>query len=260
MRNTIIERLRGGQSVRVMHLLGLASPKMLEIAATVGHLHGVWIDQEHNGLSHGELEVLLMACRATGLDAIARVPLTDYATVMRPMEAGCSGVMIAQVRTLDEVQRAVQWAKYPPQGLRGMYGLTFEAGYGAVGMAEHVERANRERWLAVQIETAEAVEIADQIAATDGVDLLFVGPADLSVTLGVPGEFLHPKCVDALQRVSAAAKKSGKSWGALCPTVEHARKCRELGCQFFDLFGDIECVREGFKVLESRFSEFMGEE
>lgn len=259
MPNTIIERLRSGQLVRVMHLLGLANPKMLEIAAMVGHLHGVWIDQEHNGLTHGELEVLLMSCRATGLDAIARVPPTDYATVMRPMEAGCSGVMIAQVRTLDEVERAVEWVKYPPRGIRGMYGLTFEAGYGNVDMATHVERANRERWLAVQIETAEAVEIVGQIAATEGVDLLFVGPADLSVTLGVPGEFLHPKCVDALERVSAATKKAGKWWGALCPSVEHARKCRELGCQFFDIFGDIECVREGFKALESQFAEFMGD-
>jgi 2-dehydro-3-deoxyglucarate aldolase/4-hydroxy-2-oxoheptanedioate aldolase len=243
-----------------MHLLGLSSPKFLEVAAAFGNFHGVWIDQEHSDLPHADLEVLLMACRASGVDAFARVPPTDYATIMRPMEAGCSGVMIAQVRTLAEVEQAVKWAKYPPQGVRGLFGRTFEADYGKIDMATHVARSNRERWVAIQIETAEAVEIVDQIAATEGVDHLFVGPADLALTLGVPGQPLHAKCVAALERVSAATKKAGKSWGTLSPTPEHARKCRELGCQLFSIFGDIESVREGLKTIESKFPELMGED
>lgn len=257
MSNAIIERLRAGQIVRTMHLLGLSSPKMLEVAAAYGNFHGVWIDQEHSDLPHATMEVMLMACRASGVDAFARVAPTDYATIMRPMEAGCSGVMIAQVRTLEEVERAVGWAKYPPRGVRGMFGRTYEAEYGHVDMATHVARANRERWVAIQIETAEAVEIVDQIAACEGVDWLFVGPADLSVTLGVPGDLLHPKCVAALEMVSAAVKKAGKSWGTLSPTPEHAHKCRELGCQLFSIYGDIECVREGLKTIETRFPELM---
>lgn len=257
MSSVIIERLRSGQLVRVMHFVGLSSPKYVEVAARLGNFHGVWIDQEHSDLPHADMELILMACRATGMDAFARVPPTDYATIMRPLEAGCSGVMVAQVRTLEEVQQAVQWAKYPPRGLRGMFGLTFEAGYGKVDMATHVERANRQRWVAIQIETAEAVEIVEQIATTEGVDWLFVGPADLSVTLGVPGDFLHPKCVAALERVAAAVKKAGKSWGTLSPTPEHARKCRELGCQLFSIFGDVECIREGLEAIEAKFPELM---
>jgi len=257
MSNVIIERLRSGQIVRTMHLLSLSSPKFLEVAATFGNFHGVWIDQEHSDLPHADMEMILMACRATGIDAFARVAPTDYATIMRPMEAGCSGVMIAQVRTLEEVERAVQWAKYPPQGVRGLFGRTYEAEYGKIDMATHVARANRERWVAIQIETAEAVEIVDEIAATEGVDWLFVGPADLALTLGVPGEPLHPKCVAALERVSAAVKKAGKSWGTLCPTPEHAHKCRELGCQLFSIYGDIECVREGLFATKAKFPELM---
>lgn len=257
MTDTIIKRLRAGQLVRVMHFTGLSSPKLVEVAGILGNLHGLWIDQEHSAVSHSQLELMLMACRAVGLDAFARVPPTDYATIMRPMEAGCSGVMIAQVRALEEVQRSVAWAKYPPKGIRGMFGHTVEAGYGTVEMGQHAANANRDRWLAIQIETAEAVEIIDQIAATEGVDHLFVGPADLSVTLGVPGEYLHPKCVSALERVSAAAKKSGKSWGILSNDPTHVRKCRELGCQLFSIFGDLECFRAGLKAAEERFADIM---
>jgi 4-hydroxy-2-oxoheptanedioate aldolase len=257
MPNTIIQRLRDGQLVRVMLFSGLASPKLIEIAGIVGNFHGLWIDQEHSAVPHSQLELMLMASRAVGLDAFARVPPTDYATVMRPMEAGCSGVMIAQVRTLAEVEQAVQWAKYPPQGIRGLFSSTVESRYGKVDMGTHITNANRDRWLSIQIETTEAVEIADEIAATEGVDWLFVGPADLSVALGVPGQFLHPKCIAALERVSAACKRAGKHWGVLSKDAEHARTCRELGCQLFSIFGDIECFRAGLKALEERFADIM---
>lgn len=255
MASTIIDRLRSGQIVRTMHITGVVKPRAIEMLGLLGQFHGAWIDQEHSAIGHQELESLLIACRAAGLDAFSRVPPTDYCTVMRPMEAGCSGVMIAQVRTLDEVRQSVRWAKYPPQGIRGFFGSNYETGYGRTDMATHVSAANRDRWLAIQIETPEAVEIADQIAAQEGVDWLFVGPADLSVTLGVPGDFLHPKCIDALKRVDAAVKKAGKSWGTLSRDPEHARRCRELGCQLFSVFGDVDCLRVGLDTLEKRFAE-----
>ena len=124
-------------------------------------------------------------------------------------------------------------------------------------MATHVATANRDRWLAIQIETFEAVGIVDEIAATDGVDWLFVGPADLSVTLGVPGEFLHARCIEALERVARASKKAGKAWGTLSRDVAHARKCRELGCQLFSIFGDVDCLRVGLHAIEQQFADFM---
>jgi 2-dehydro-3-deoxyglucarate aldolase/4-hydroxy-2-oxoheptanedioate aldolase len=255
MPNTIIERLRNGQIVRTMHATGFVKPRAIEMLGLMGSFHGIWIDQEHAAISHAELDAMLIACRAAGLDAFSRVPPTDYCTVMRPMEVGCSGVMIAQVRALAEVRQAIQWTKYPPRGIRGYFGLNYETRFGSTDMATHVANANRDRWLAIQIETPEAVEIVDEIAALEGVDWLFVGPADLSVTLGVPGDFLHPKCIDALKRVDAAVKTAGKSWGTLSRDAEHARRCRELGCQLFSVFGDIDCLRVGLQTLEQRFGE-----
>jgi 2-keto-3-deoxy-L-rhamnonate aldolase RhmA len=253
--SVIKQRLAAGKVVQTMHIVGYATPRIIELLGTLGDFHGYWFDQEHSAISHKDLELMLIACRATGKDAFARVPPTDYATVMRPMEVGCSGVMIAQVRTLAEVEQSVAWAKYPPQGVRGTFTGNVESQYGRVGLAQHVEAANRDRWVSIQIETPEAVEVVDKIAATKGVDWLFVGPADLSVTLGVPGDFLHPKCIEALKLVAAAAKKAGKAWGILSRDVEHARMCRELGCQLFSVYGDLDCLRVGLDILRDRFAE-----
>jgi 2-dehydro-3-deoxyglucarate aldolase/4-hydroxy-2-oxoheptanedioate aldolase len=257
MSSIIKERLAAGKIVRTMHIVGFATPRIIEMLGLLGNFHGYWFDQEHSAIPHAELEMMLIACRASRKDAFARVPPTDYATVMRPLEAGCSGVMIAQVRTLAEVEQAVAWAKYPPIGIRGTFTGNAETAFGKIGLAEHVAAANRDRWVSIQIETPEAVDIVDQIAATKGVDWLFVGPADLSVTLGVPGDFLHPKCIEALKRVAAAAKKTGKAWGILSRDVEHARVCRELGCQLFSIFGDIDCLRVGLQTIEKQFPDLM---
>jgi 2-keto-3-deoxy-L-rhamnonate aldolase RhmA len=254
----IKQRLAAGQIVRAMHIVGYATPRMVELFGAVGDFHGFWFDQEHSAIPHKELELMMMACRATGKDGFARVPPTDYATVMRPYEAGCSGVMIAQVRTLDEVKQSVAWAKYPPVGVRGTFTGNAETKFGKTDMATHVAAANRDRWVSIQIETPEAVEVVDKIAAVEGVDWLFVGPADLSVTLGVPGDFLHPKCIEALKTVAAGAKKAGKAWGILSRDIEHARRCRELGCQFFSVLGDIDVLRVGLETLEQRFADVKG--
>lgn len=255
MANTIKERLAAGKIVRTMHIVGFSTPRVVEFLGTHGNFHGFWFDQEHSAIPHHELELLTMACRACGKDSFSRVPPTDYATVMRTFEAGCSGVMIAQVRTLDEVKESVAWAKYPPIGIRGTFTANVETQYGKVDLATHVAVANRERWVSIQIETPEAVEIVDKIAALEGVDWLFVGPADLSVTLGVPGDFMHAKCIAALERVAAAVKKAGKSWGILSRDMEHTRRCRELGCQLFSVYGDVDCLKAGLETLEQRFAD-----
>jgi hypothetical protein len=113
------------------------------MAGRLGNFHGMWFDQEHAAIPHADLELMMIACRAAGKDGFARVPPNDYATIMRPYEAGCSGVMVAQVRTLAEVEQAVEWAKYPPAGKRGFYGGNAETGFGQITMATQVAAANR---------------------------------------------------------------------------------------------------------------------
>src|SRR3972149_3055392 len=118
---TIKQLLADGRLARIMFIGPLASPRLVEILGMYGDLHGVWFDQEHARIDHRELEVLLMAARAVGLDAIVRAVPSDYASLMRPMEIGASGVMVPQVRNVEQVEEAVQWLKYPPIGVRGLY-------------------------------------------------------------------------------------------------------------------------------------------
>jgi 2-dehydro-3-deoxyglucarate aldolase/4-hydroxy-2-oxoheptanedioate aldolase len=256
MTQSIKQRLAEGQPVRVFSLGALAGPKWIELVAMMGGYHGVWIDQEHSAVPHQQLEIMMLACRASGLDAFARVAPTDYTAVMRPLEAGAGGVMVAQIRTVDEVEQVVQWASYPPRGVRGLFSANFEARYGLANPREQIELANRDRWLAIQIETPEAVACVDRIAAIAGVDSLFVGPGDLACTLGVPGQEMHPKCIDALKAVAAAANAAGKSWGILARGAEHAAKCRELGCRLLSLGGDMDAARRGVSAVQEIYRDF----
>lgn len=259
MGESIKARLAAGQPVHILNIGAVPSPKVIEIAAASGGYHGVWIDQEHAALTQAQIEILVLACRSVGLDSYVRLAPTDYATVMRPMETGAGGIMAAQIRTVEEVRQLVRWAKFPPLGHRGLNLSNFEGGYTTRAPAEFVASANRDRWLSVQIETAEALEGAGDIARVEGIDHLFVGPADLSLALGVPGEYLHPRCVAALEKVAQAAQDAGKTWGILARGAEHAELCRRLGCLLFAFASDLSVLQLGFRQTKALYRAFLEE-
>jgi 2-dehydro-3-deoxyglucarate aldolase/4-hydroxy-2-oxoheptanedioate aldolase len=253
---TIKSRLEAGKEVHIFAIGAIPSPKLIEMAALTGGYHGVWIDEEHAALSLSSIELLALACRSVGLDSYVRLAPVNYASIMRPMEAGVGGIMAAQVRSVQEVKQIVRWAKFPPIGERGINVSNYEGEYATRPLDKHIEITNRDRWLSVQIETLEALEAVEEIAAVHGVDHLFVGPADLSVALGVPGDYLHAKCVAALERVSNAVRQTGKSWGILARGAQHADRCRSLGCQLFAFGTDLGVAIQGFKAFRAMYPEF----
>ena len=256
MAQGIKDRLSAGEMVRVMAVGALANPKLIEIAAMHGGYHAIWIDEEHAALSQNQIELMALACRASGLDAYVRLAPVSYAAVMRPMEAGVGGIMAAQIRSVEEAQQVVKWAKYPPVGERGLNISNYEGAWTTCDPASFIESTNRDRWLSVQIETLGAVDQLEEIAAIDGIDHLFVGPADLSVSLGVPGDYMNEKCIKVLERVSAAVKQVGKSWGILARGPEHATLCQQLGCQLFAFASDLSLVNLGFKQTRKLYEDF----
>lgn len=254
--STIKARLAAGKQVNVFSIGAIPSPKMVELVALVGGYHAIWIDEEHAALTQDQIEVLAMACRSVGLDSYIRLAPVNYAAVMRPMEAGAGGIMAAQIRSVAEARQVVRWAKFPPLGERGLNASNYEGNYATCVLGDHIGTCNRDRWLSLQIETAEALEAVDEIAAIDGVDHLFVGPADLSVALGVPGDYLHAKCVQALERVSQAVSFQGKSWGILVRSPEHAALCRDLGCRLFAYGNELGAVIGGLRGLRASYADF----
>jgi 2-dehydro-3-deoxyglucarate aldolase/4-hydroxy-2-oxoheptanedioate aldolase len=252
----IKELLARGEVVRLFGVGQLCSPKLIEIVGEHGGFDGLWLDVEHAGLGMRDVELATLAARAHGLDHFVRLPATDYAAIMRPLEAGAGGVMVSMVRSAAEAEQAVRWAKFWPRGERGLNGGNRDGRFGLAPIAEYVARANAETFVGIQIETAGAIEAVAEIAAVPDVDLLFVGPADISQVLGVPGDFENPRCLAVIDRIAAACARAGKPWGIVPRGPEYAARMQRLGCRMFVLGFDIHALHAGIRAAKDRYAPF----
>jgi 2-dehydro-3-deoxyglucarate aldolase/4-hydroxy-2-oxoheptanedioate aldolase len=227
----------------LVHYLGMA-----------GGFDGFWIDVEHGGLTTHDIEIAATAGMAHDLDCFVRIPPTDYATVTRCFESGATGVMAAQIKSAEEAEEFVRWAKFAPRGRRGLNPLGFDGRFGTIPLGDFAEQANRDTFVAIQIETAQAVEEADGIAAVDGVDLLFVGPSDLSQAVGVIGDFTGDASIAAVDRVAAACRAHDKQWGAVTPNPEYATMLIDKGCTLISPVNDVKLVTTGLATMKDAYS------
>lgn len=256
MGSRIKEILAKGGIVQVFGVGQLMSPKLIEIVALTGGYHAIWIDQEHAGATIRDIELAALACRAHGLDSFVRLAPTDYATAMRPMEAGAGGVLAAQIRTAEEAQQVVRWTKFWPRGRRGINASGVDGGYGMASLAEYAEQANLETFVSVQIETIEAVENIEAIAAVPEVDLLFVGPSDLAHAMGLTGQFDHPRCYDTIDHIAKACRGAKKPWGIVARNSDYAARWVELGCRMLVSGNDVLATRLGISAIKQNLARF----
>jgi 2-dehydro-3-deoxyglucarate aldolase/4-hydroxy-2-oxoheptanedioate aldolase len=250
------ESLAEEKLVKVFCLGQLCSPKLVEMVSLSGGYDAVWLDQEHGSVSLVQIEQATLAARACGLDTFVRLAPTDYASVMRPLEAGAGGIMAAQVRSAQQAEEIVRWAKFHPRGLRGINSTGVDGRYGTTPLLDYMREANANTFVAMQIENTDALEDVEQIAAVDDIDLLFVGPADLSQSMGLPGQWEHPRIWQALERVAQAARSHRIHWGILPPTPAHAQRCIELGCRMLSLGMDVWAVQRGLKAFQMEYADF----
>lgn len=248
------QRLSAGDRLNVFAVGRMFHPNVVHFLGSTGEFDGMWIDVEHAGFTTREIETAVTAGRAYGLESFVRIPPTDYATVTRCFESGASGIMAAQVESAAQAEQVVSWAKFHPRGRRGLNPLGHDGEFGTIPLAEFTSRANRENFVAIQIETEGAVREADDIARVDGVDLLFIGPSDLGQALGVTGELTHPKCIEAIDRVAAACAGHGKRWGAVTPNPDYAAMLIEKGCTLISAVNDVKLVSAGYGAMRESFS------
>jgi 2-keto-3-deoxy-L-rhamnonate aldolase RhmA len=199
----------------------------------------VLFDLEHSGFGFETVKSALRYFEAATLPAIVRVPSRDYHHIARAMDMGAEGLMLPMVGNVEEVRGIVAAMKYHPLGRRGVALQVAHDRYRPGPVAEKFAAANARSMLFCQIETAEGVENAEAMAAIDGVDCLWVGHFDLSVSLGIPGEFEHAKFRQAIARTVAAAQKHGKALGRLVPTVETGIDLYRQGFEFVCYSGDV---------------------
>ncbi|MFC4552718.1 MULTISPECIES: HpcH/HpaI aldolase family protein [Halorussus] len=249
-RNDTLAKLDDGEPVRGAWLASM-SPRVAEVLARTD-LDWVGLDAEHTPASAERIE---SAVRAIGDAAtpVVRLPSVEAAVdgvCKRALDSGVQGVMIPDVRTPEDVERAVGAAKFPPAGERGVAGTTRANGYGAA-FDEYVERANDETLVAIQLESREVIERADELLAVEGVDVAFVGENDLSASLGHPGETDRSDVVEAVDAVFEAAQTNGVHPGIAGRTPEDIAERADRGFRFFLLGADVKFLRDG---LEPFFS------
>jgi 2-keto-3-deoxy-L-rhamnonate aldolase RhmA len=223
--------------------LNLGAPQAVELAGLAG-LDWLLIDLEHGAGTEADLLVQLYAAEVTGVPALVRVEVSARLRIGRVLDLGAGGIMVPRLERPDEVRAAVSWVRYPPDGVRGIALITRGADLGRIGH-RNVTTKSASLPLIVQIENPLAVRDAAEIAAIDGVDVLFVGPTDLSHSLGIPGDFGNPVYADALRQVVAAATGAGKEAGILLRRVEDLERHVELGFRFIGVGSDSAWVLDG---------------
>jgi 2-dehydro-3-deoxyglucarate aldolase/4-hydroxy-2-oxoheptanedioate aldolase len=256
MPSRLKELLAQGKLVRVFGVGQICHPKLIEILGLVGGYDAIWLDQEHAGISIQQIEEAVRAARLHNLDSFVRLTPTDYATVMRPLEAGAGGIMAAQVRSARQAEEIVHWAKFHPRGLRGVNSGGRDGNYGSMPLADYLRKANDETFIAIQIEHIDAVNEVEQIAAIPDVDVLFIGPADLSQSMGIPAEWDHPRLWQAFERVAKAAQASKINWAILPQSPAVARRCVDMGCRMLSFGMDVWAVRRGIQVFRTDYAEY----
>jgi 2-dehydro-3-deoxyglucarate aldolase/4-hydroxy-2-oxoheptanedioate aldolase len=164
--------------------------------------------------------------------------------------------MAAQIYSAAQAEEFVKWTKFAPRGNRGMNTGGWDAQFTMLPVTEFIRRANEESFVAIQIETSQSVAECEAIAAIEGVDALFLGPVDLSQSLGVTGQFFHEKCLAAIDRVAAACRNSGKSWAAVAIDPQHAEMLVDKGCRMISPVSDSKLIVAGVAATKQEFAKF----
>jgi 2-keto-3-deoxy-L-rhamnonate aldolase RhmA len=253
--NRVKRELRAGRRTAGAWL-SLCSPIAAEIAGDAG-FDWLLIDMEHGPGDYQTLLGQLQALSGSPTTPLVRVQGNDPAVIKRVLDLGAQGVMIPLVGNRRESEAAVRACKYPPEGIRGVAGSHRAAGFGRFS-GDYWKRANGEILVIVQIETPEAVQEIDDIVAVSGVDVAFIGPADLSAALGHLGDPKHPDVQAAIARVEGAAKRAGVALGTISRNADEAAALYGQGYQMVTLGSDASFVAQGAAAAVKSFGADAG--
>ena len=250
-KSRIKAKLRQKQPV-LLTTLHIPDPQVFELTSLLG-FDGIWLDLEHHQFSEETAANLTRAVRVGSSDIMIRPAKGEFMKMCRLFEIGATGIMYPRCDNAAEAREVVKWAKFAPQGQRGIDGAGPDNPYCMMPLTEYLPAANAETFVVIQIEDPAAIVHADEMAAVPGVDVLFLGPGDYSILAGIPGQMNHPIIKEAMQRVSAAAKKAGKDWGMPIFSTEHAQEVMELGGRFLCHGCDLIMVKNGLEEMQKKF-------
>jgi 2-dehydro-3-deoxyglucarate aldolase/4-hydroxy-2-oxoheptanedioate aldolase len=241
--NTVKQALKEGKARFGCNTSMLRSPEVPRILAAAG-LHWSYLDSEHGGFDLETLQDLIRAANEAGLCPIVRVADLQYPLVARALDCGAQGVLFPRVESPELLERAISWTRFPPEGVRG-YGLQpTHVGYEAVGMPDIIAHSNANTMVALQIETKTALERIDELLSVPKIDAVMIGPADLSISLGVAGQFEHPTLVAAIEKIRDACIRHGIAPGIHMRSLKLVQYWRDHGMLFLSCNSEIGFMLE----------------
>ena len=251
------ERIASGKPVIGQFLVEFSGQAVVHVMAQAG-FDFVMIDCEHGNYSLRDVETMVEAGWNAGICTLVRTADTGCSLITRVLDAGAAGIVVPGIDSLEQVQAAVLASKYKPIGRRGVHLFRGHTRHRAVEPQRFMEQANRDLLTIIQIELAKAAGLAQEIAATDGVDGLYVGPGDLSVDLGVAGQWDAPAVTDVIERVVAACLKHRKIVGCHADDIKAMPKLGHMGIRMFGFFCDVGMYATAAGESVKRFREAMG--
>jgi 2-keto-3-deoxy-L-rhamnonate aldolase RhmA len=249
--NLVKEKIKQGIPA-IGHWLSLPCSAVAELLADIG-MDWLLIDTEHSPTDYETLEDIIRAMKGTDVVPLVRVAGNDPVLIKKALDRGAYGVIVPLVNTAEAAARAVAAAKYPPEGMRGVAG-TRVSGWGK-NLREYFTKWNQDGLVILQIETAQALENVEKIAAVPGVDVLFIGPADLSANLGVFQQFDHPKFIKAVDRIKAAAAENGIATGFMASGAESVLAKVDEGFKFIAVGTDARLLAAAAQTTYKAISE-----
>ncbi len=249
-----VRRLREGQSAVGTMVRMVGNPAVALVAADAG-LDFIMLDLEHGAFGLDTLEDVFKVGRSIGLGCFVRVPELSKGYVSRCLDLGATGVMVPMLESVEQARRLVAWGKYPPLGSRGFGGVGAHTGYRVIGgeaTTAFMAKANLETITIAQIETAEAVEEIESIAAVEGLDALLIGPNDLAISMGCPGDLMGERLDQAISRVADAARAHGKIFGMHAPDPLTERWLSR-GLKLVMISLDVSVLLSGFRAIAQRY-------
>ena len=227
--------------------LGMTHAVAAEIASRAG-FDWCLVDAEHSPNTLPEIRAQLQAMAGSGTSAVVRVPQGEAWILKQMLDLGVQSVLVPMIDTAEAAREMVRATRYPPEGVRGVgAALARASGYG--GIADYARTANDQICLMVQAESREAIENIDDIAGTEGVDCVFIGPADLSASMGYLGRMDAPEVIEAIDHAISRIRAAGKAAGIIDFDPEAARRWAEKGVTFLGVGSDVTCLASGLRGL-----------
>jgi 4-hydroxy-2-oxoheptanedioate aldolase len=230
----------------------LSSNYTVEVIAGAG-FDWILLDSEHSPADIENLLTQLQAAAPYPTHPVVRIPWNDMVTIKRVLDIGAQSLLVPYVSSADEARAAVSYTRYPPAGMRGVAGTTRATRFGRI--PDYARRAHEEICLLVQVETQGALESIEAICGIEGVDGVFIGPADLHASLGHPGEIANPKVKPMIDDAIRRIRNTGKAPGILTPNEADARHWLECGALFVAVGADVGILARGAEALAAKFKK-----